>query len=156
MRRILLICACALLASCGRTGDVASGLRLELVGTGWRDAGAAAGGRNKIVPSAAVKVSNVSDRRLSPVLVNAVFHRAGDRGEWGTAFVTAAGSSGLTPGGDATVMLNSQLGYTGADAADALLRNSQFVDATVDVFAKYGTRQWERLGAFPIDRRLLR
>ncbi len=155
MKRIVVIAVCARAASCARSADVATGLQLELVNSGWRGADAAAG-RSKIVPSAAVKVSNVSGRTLPSVQVNAVFHRAGDRSEWGSAFVTASGSSGMTPGGAATVMLESQLGYTGEDPTDALLRNSQFVDATVDVFAKYGSRQWERLGAFPIERQILR
>lgn len=155
MRAFLTICACALLASCARTADVSSNLRVQLLSTGWREAGPVAG-KNKVVPSAAVTVTNVSDRRLPSVQVNAVFHRAGESGEWGSAFVAASGSSGLTPGGAATVTLQSQLGYTGEDPTPAMLQNSQFVDATVDVFAKYGSQQWVRLGAFPIDRQLLR
>lgn len=155
MRALLTICACALLASCGRTADVSSSLRVQLLSTGWHEAAPVAG-KNKLVPSAAVTVTNVTDRNLPSVQLNAVFRRVGESGEWGTAFATAAGSSGLTPGGAATLTLNSQLGYTGEDPTDAMLHNSQFVDATVDVFAKYGSSQWVRLGAFPIDRQLLK
>lgn len=155
MKTWWLLGACALLVSCGRTADVASGLSVQVVTTGWRDAGIVAG-RNKLVPSAAVMLTNVSDRSLPSVQVNAVFHRVGDRGEWGTAYVTAAGSSGLAPGRGSTVTLDSQLGYTGEDPVDAMLKNHEFVDVTVDVFAKYGSRQWVRLGAFPVDRQLLK
>lgn len=155
MRKLLVVCACATAVSCGRTADVSSGLRVQLVNTGWRDAGRV-DGRNKLVPSAAVKVTNVSNQKLPSVQLNAVFHRVGDRGEWGTAFASATGSGALTPGGGATVTLQSGLGYTGDDPTDAMLTNAAFVDVTVDVFAKYGSRQWARLGAFPIDRQLLR
>jgi hypothetical protein len=151
--------ACALAcvmatAACGRTADVASRVRVEVVASGWRDAGPVSG-RNKVVPSASVKVVNVSDATLPTVQVNAVFHRNGENGEWGNAFGVAAGSSGLTPGGDATVTLQSDRGYTGDDPQDRMLTNRQFVDVTVDVFAKYGSQQWSRVGAFPIERRLL-
>ncbi len=153
MRKLLVLSMLA--ASCGRTADVSSGLRVQLVTSGWR-AATASTGKNKLIPSASVTVTNVSDTTLASVQVNAVFHRVGDAGEWGSAFTAAAGSSGLTPGGAATVTLSSERGYTGEDPQDLLLHNRQFVDVTVDVFAKYGSHQWTRLGAFPIDRQLLK
>jgi hypothetical protein len=156
MKRVLVLGACvALFGSCGSTPDVTSALAVQVLTTGWRDAGPVAG-RNKLTPSAAVKVTNVSERTLPSVQVNAVFHRVGEGGEWGSAFVSAAGSSGLAPGSGATLTLNSERGYTGDDPEDLMLRNHQFVDVTVDVFAKYGSHQWTRLGAFPVDRQLLR
>jgi hypothetical protein len=36
-----------------------------------------------------------------------------------------------------------------------MLKNSQFVDARVQLFAKYGSIQWVRMGEFPIKRVLL-
>ena len=154
--RCLALAACVLASTaCRESANVKSQLAVQLVSTGWRDGGAGAG-RNKIVPSAAVTVANVSDRTLPSVQLNAVFHRRGDSGAWGSAFITAAGSSGLSPGSSATVTLNSERGYTGEDSQDALLSNSQFVDATVDVFAKYGSGQWTRVGEYPIDRQLLK
>jgi hypothetical protein len=143
------------LSACGRRGDVASGLDIQLVASGWR-AAERASGKNKLVPSASVKVTNVSGRTLPSVQVNAVFRRVGEGREWGSAFVTAAGSSGLAPGGGATLTLNSERGYTGEDPEDAMLRNREFVDVTVDVFAKYGSQQWAHVGGFSIDRQLLR
>lgn len=156
MRRWLAIVACAAaFASCGRTVDVSSGLTVQVLTTGWRPAEGVSG-KNKLVPSASVTVTNVSDTTLPAVQVNAVFHRVGEGGEWGSAYVTAAGASGLTPGGNATVTLSSERGYTGEDPQEMMLKNGQFVDVTVDVFAKYGSHQWTRLGAFPIDRHLLK
>ena len=146
------LATCAVTA-CGPKVDVAKGIRIEGVTTGWHEAEPIAG-RNKVVPLASFLLKNVSDQRLPSVQVNAVFHRNGQNGEWGTAFVTAAGSSGLTPGAEAEVTVRSQLGYTGTDSSDELLNNSHFVDATVDIFAKYGSTQWTRVGEFPIDRTL--
>jgi hypothetical protein len=36
-----------------------------------------------------------------------------------------------------------------------MLTNSQFVDAKVQLFAKYGSVQWVRMGEHPIERKLL-
>ena len=50
----------------------------------------------------------------------------------------------------------SQLGYTGTgQSRQEMLENSHFVDAKVELFAKYGSRQWARIGTYPITRRLL-
>jgi hypothetical protein len=142
------------LPACGPRIDVAHSVTIESVSTGWNAVGMVAG-RNKVVPLASVTLKNVSDRALPSLQVNAVFHRKGDASEWGTAFVTAAGPAGLTPGAAARVTMRSQLGYTGTDSTDALLANSHFVDAVVDVFAKAGSTQWTRVAQFPIERQLL-
>jgi hypothetical protein len=36
-----------------------------------------------------------------------------------------------------------------------MLQNSHFVDAKVELFAKYGSTQWTRLGSYPITRQLI-
>lgn len=36
-----------------------------------------------------------------------------------------------------------------------MLENSQFVDAKVEVFAKYASKQWQLLGSYPVPRTLL-
>ncbi len=154
MKKVLLFAVCAALVSCRRTADVRSALDVQLLNTGWREA-QRVGGRNKLVPSAAVRLTNVSDHTLSSVQVNAVFRRVGEPGEWGSAFKSAAGSAGLAPRAGATMTLDSERGYTGDDPRELMLSNRQFVDVTVDVFAKYGSHQWTRLGAFAIDRQLL-
>ena len=152
MKTLMAACAATVaLSACGPKVDVAKGHKIDMVSTGWHDAGPVAG-KNKLVPLASFTIRNVSDRSLPAVQLNAVFHRKGDSGEWGSAFVTAAGASAA--GGEAQVTLTSQLGYTGTDASDEMLRNSEFVDATVDVFAKYGSTQWTRVAELPIDRQL--
>jgi hypothetical protein len=36
-----------------------------------------------------------------------------------------------------------------------MLQNSHFVDAKMELFAKYGSTQWVRVGMYPIKRQLL-
>jgi hypothetical protein len=36
-----------------------------------------------------------------------------------------------------------------------MLDNSHFVDARVDLFAKYGSGEWTRVGVYPIAGRLI-
>ena len=36
-----------------------------------------------------------------------------------------------------------------------MLKNSQFVDAKVDILGEYASLQWKRIAEFPIERRLL-
>ena len=88
--------------------------------------------------------------------MNAVFRRAGETDEFGTGFLTAAGSEGLAPGATtATLILKSQHGYTGTEPRQEMLHNTHFVDARVELSAKYGSTQWVRIGEYPIARQLI-
>ena len=153
--RILVTLVALLAAGCGPSVDVAASLRLESVSTGWMDGGPV-GSTNKLVPAVEFTVKNASDRTLAPVQVNAVFKRVGESTEWSNGMVTAAGSSGLAPAAATDrLVIKGGAGYTGTDAQSELLRNSQFVDATVDVFARYGSRQWTRVGEYKIARQII-
>jgi len=143
-------------ASCGGpTVDLKQGLQLDIVSSGWFDAGIV-DGKNKLVPALVIKLKNVSDQKLVSLQINAIFHRVNDTQEWGTGFITAAGSDGLRSG-DTTVPLTikSHLGYTGTEPRAEMLSNSKFVDARVDLFAKYGSTQWTKVGETPISRQLV-
>ena len=153
--RILLSLVALLAAGCGPALDVAAALRLESVSTGWVDLGRV-GESNKLVPAIEFTVKNASDRTLAPVHVNAVFRREGDASEWTNGMVTAAGSAGLPPAAETQkLVIKGAVGYTGTDAQWDLLQNSHFVDATVDVFARYGARQWTRVGEYRVARRII-
>ena len=146
-----------LLASigCGPTVDLKSALQVTVASTGWYDAGIVEG-KNKLVPTVSFTIKNQSDQRLRTLQVNAIFRRANEKDEWGSGMVTAAGSQGLAPGAATnTLTIKSQLGYTGTDSRQDMLHNSQFVDAKVELFGKYGSTQWTRLGEYPITRQLL-
>src|SRR4051812_11595555 len=59
---------------CARSRDVQADLRIVEARTGWYDAGIVEG-KNKIVPSIAFKLQNVSGDEIARVQVNAVFHK---------------------------------------------------------------------------------
>jgi hypothetical protein len=141
---------------CGPTVDLTRGLEVAVVDSGWFDAGIV-NGQNKLVPSVSFTLKNVSDQNLVSLQVNALFRRVTENEEWGSAFLNAAGSDGLPPGATSAVLIaRSNLGYTGSDQSRLeMLENTHFVDAKVELFAKYGSIQWVRMGTYAIKRQLL-
>jgi hypothetical protein len=125
------------------------------VKTGWFDAGVE-DGKNKLVPSLTLTLKNVSREEVANVQLNAVIRRVGETEEWGGAFQKVIGTEGIPPGGSTKpIVLRSNLGYTGTEPRAQMLKNSQFVDAQVQLFAKHGGNQWTKLGEWRIARELL-
>jgi hypothetical protein len=142
-------------AGCGPTLDISKALTIDLVDSGWYDGGIV-NGQNKLVPAARVTVKNVSDQKLVQLQINSLFRQVSVAEEWGSAFITAAGSEGLAPGETKTVFLRSNNGYTGSgETRQEMLTNGHFVDAKVEVFAKYASTQWKKMTEYPITRQLL-
>ena len=140
---------------CGPTLDIDKALATSLVDTGWFDAGIV-NGQNKLVPAARVTVKNISNQKLVLLQVNSLFRQLNATEEWGSAFVTAAGSEGLAPGESKTLLLKSNNGYTGSgETRQEMLHNSHFVDAKVELFAKYASLQWKKTGEYTIMRQLI-
>jgi hypothetical protein len=151
----LLVLAAAFTSACGPTVDLTQGLQVVGVSTGWHDAGLS-NGQNKLVPQITFTLKNVSDQSLGSLQANVVFRHGQDTEDWGSAFFTITGSAGLKPGASTDPLVaTSNLGYTGIEPRAEMLQNSQFVDARVDVFAKYASTQLQKVGEFPIERRLL-
>jgi hypothetical protein len=157
MRRLVFVAVAAVLAaSCGSQFDVEKAVKITDVHTGWYDAGIQ-DGKNKLVPSVSFKLQNLSDQPVDSVQVNAIFRRVGETEAWGEHFATAIDRDGLqarqtTPG---FVVLRSNLGYTGNESRLQMLQNKQFVDARVEIYGKHGSRTWQKLGEYTIDRQLL-
>ena len=125
------------------------------VRTGWFDAGVE-NGMNKLLPTVMLTLKNVSNEPVANVQVNAVIRRVGETDEWGGAFQKVVGTEGIPPGGTTKpIVLRSNLGYTGIEPRAQMLKNSQFVDAHVQVFAKHGGNQWMKLGEWQIAREML-
>jgi hypothetical protein len=141
---------------CGPTVDLTKGLQVELLETGWFDRGIV-NGQTKLVPSATFTLKNVSDQKLVTMQVNALFRRVSENEEWGSGFKTVVGSEGLPPGATTPpIAIRSELGYTGSDQSrQEMLQNSHFVDAKMELFAKYAATQWVLIGTYPIERKLL-
>jgi hypothetical protein len=141
--------------SCAPDVDLKKGLQILDVSTGWFDAGLV-NGQNKLVPAITFKLKNVSDQKLSVIQVNVLFKQVNNPAEWGSGLLSVVGSKGLAPGATTeTLMVKSDHGYTGEDARQDMLKNSQFVDARIEFSAKYGSVQWTRLADFPVTRTLI-
>ena len=153
---VLLLLAFVSSAGCGPTVDLTKGLQVNIVTTGWFDLGIV-NGQTKLVPSATLTLKNLSDQKLQALQLNALFRRVNENEEWGSGFLTVVGSEGLAPGAiTRPITIRSQLGYTGSDQSrQEMLQNSHFVDAKMELFAKYGSIQWVRVGTYPIERQLL-
>ena len=160
MRRYLfaaagLLAASLATSSCTAGADVATALQVVDVSTGWFDAGIV-NGQNKLVPSVTFKLKNISDRPVTTLQANVLFHRVNSPEEWGSGFLKVAGSEGLPPGATSDPLtVKSDLGYTGTETRAEMLKNSQFVDAKVRILAKAGSNYWHPLGEYQIERRLI-
>lgn len=157
MRRlVLLIILVAASAGCGGpTVDLAQGIQVLDFSSGWHDEGIV-DGQNKLVPSATFTLKNVSDQSLPVLEVNAVFRRPDETQELGAAYVPVTRSEGLPPGATSKpVSVKSNFGYKGSEPRNQMLENRLFVDAKVEIFAKYSSLQWKRIAEFPIERKLI-
>jgi hypothetical protein len=154
--RLLLFLAIVSSAACGPTVDLTKGLQVSIVNSGWYDLGIV-NGQNKLVPTVIFTLQNTSDQKLVTLQINALFRRVSEETEWGSGFLTVAGSQGLAPGATSDpITIKSQLGYTGSEQSRMeMLQNTHFVDAKVELFGKYASTQWVRLGSYPITRQLL-
>jgi len=154
--RLLLCFALVSSAACAPTVDLTKGMQVAVVSTGWFDLGIL-NGQTKLVPTITLTLKNVSTQKLVALQIQALFRRVSETEEWGSGFVTAVGSEGLAPGATTPpITIRSQLGYTGSEQSrQEMLANSHFVDAKVDVLAKYAATQWAKVGTYPIARQLL-
>src|SRR5438093_9059949 len=83
--------------ACSPPVDLSKALEVSNVVTGWVDAGIV-NGQNKLVPAISFTLKNNSNQPLAMLQVNAIFRRVNETEEWGSAFLTAAGSTGVPPG----------------------------------------------------------
>lgn len=141
--------------ACNSGADVSTAIEVLEVSSGWYDAGIV-NGQNKLVPSVTFKLRNTSDKPVTTLQANVLFHRINSPEEWGSGFLRVAGSNGLPPGATTDPLtVKSDLGYTGTETRADMLKNSNFVDAKVRILAKSGSNYWHPLGEYPIERRLL-
>jgi hypothetical protein len=152
---VLLLLAVALV-SCNRGVDPITVLEPIDVVTGWYDVGIVEGQQNKLVPSVSLKLRNKSGDPVRSIQINAIFRRVNEAEMWGEHFGWAVHRDPLAAGATTdALVLRSALGYTGDEPRLQMLKNSNFVDAKVEIFLRQGSRVWAKLAEFPIDRQLL-
>jgi hypothetical protein len=154
---VLLVLALAASGCGGGDVDIARALQVTDVTSGWFDAGIVEEGKNKLVPSISFRLKNAHPSEIASVQMFAKFMRVGETDEWGTPpYVRAIGPDGLVPGASTeAIVLRSNLGYTGLQPRGQMLRNREFVDARVELFAKYRANNWAKLGEYQITRQML-
>lgn len=149
-----ILAACALLAAaCTTAVDLKQAVQVTDVSTGWYDAGVV-DGKNKLVPSVTFKLRRPAAVDLSTVSLNLVFKKD-DGTEHDDVFVqrVAFKDSGETD----PITVRSQTGYTGEppQSRAEMLKNSNFRDMEVEVFARQSSAQWVPLHKVGITRQLL-
>jgi hypothetical protein len=162
MRVAACVCALALtllVSGCGKPVDLKQTLHVADLTGGWFDAGVV-DGRNKLVPSVTFKLRKSTDDSLRPLSLNVVFKRqpapGGPPGEedWEEVYLQSVTFNGNET---APLTVRPNHGYTGdppQSRAD-MLKNSQFRDIRVHLFAKHSSSQWVEIGQFDIPRQLL-
>ena len=152
LRMIVAASAALSIAACGPSGTVQQ-LTFSDVVTGYHDEGVV-NGENKIVPQLSFRLKNGGGEPLGLVQLNVHFRADGADGNMDEVLTRAADD--IAPGQSTdVVMVRSKVGYTSQQARADMLRNSQFRDVKITVFAKSGSAQWAQVGEFTVDRTLL-
>ena len=151
---LLFFSSALVLAACDQR-EVEKVVKVTDVKTGWHDAGIV-DGQNKLVPSVTFHLQNVTGEPIEGVQVNAVFRQVSEDLAWGDRLIRGVGSDGLAGGATGgALVVRSPRGYTGSQPRNEMLKNKEFVDVKVDLFARHGSRTWAKIGEFPIERKLL-
>jgi hypothetical protein len=119
--------------------DITKLITVADVKTGWFDAGVE-NGMNKLVPTLTLTLKNSSQQKVALVQLNAVIRRVGETEEWGAP----------TPARSVRMVWRLALHfahrpevepqYTGIEPRNVMLKNSQFVDAHIQLFANAAVR----------------
>lgn len=153
-----------LTAGCGRPIDLKQALRLSEMSGGFHDAGIV-DNRNKLVPSLTFRITKSIDDDIRPLSLNVVFKQRPKPGtavppgspaetDWDEVFVLSVPFEGNQT---APITIRTKAGYTGEmpqSRAD-MLKNSNFQDVRVHIFAKHSASQWVEIGSFDIPRQVL-
>jgi hypothetical protein len=142
-----------LTSSCGPPIDLKQTLQVTDVSSGYFDAGIQAG-KNKLVPSVTFKLKKNADVKLSSVSLNVGFLFAGTTDHADDVYVQSVPFEATET---KPITVRTQWGYTGdpPQTRVEMLKNSQFRDIEVQIFAKQSSSQWIELQRVPVTRQLL-
>ena len=160
----LIVVAALASSGCGPNVDLKQALTVTSVSSGYWDAGVVEG-RNKLLPSITLKVEKNTDRSIRPLSLNVVFRKLPPKGQpvqpgttgeedWEDVYFQNVKFDGNVT---QPLTVRPQAGYTGdppQSRAD-MLKNSQFRDVRVHVYAKHSASQWVEIGQFDLPRQLL-
>ena len=149
--------AVVMTAGCSsRNVDLQKTLKVTDITTGWLDAGVQSDGQNKLVPTISFRLQNAGAEPVTSVQLLSKFNVIGDQEELGSSYVKGIGSEGLEAGKSTSpFVLQANIGYKGQESRAAMLQNSHFQDAQVELYGKYMANGWVKLGTYRITRQLL-
>jgi hypothetical protein len=136
--------------------NLTQALRVNVVSTGWLTAGSRE--ETTLVPAVSFTLTNVADRPLGALQVNALFYFSDDpTHKAGIAFLYAVGRSGLASRATSpSLMLQPHSQHQPAvvhlAATGPTLQPSALSQSSVRLFVKH-EGIWTRLGDYPIERR---
>jgi len=151
-------------AGCSKPVDLKRALQvLDLTG-GYHDAGVV-GGKNKIVPSLTFRLKKGGSDSLRPLSLSVSFKKLPPAGmavppgspaetDWDEKFVQSVPFENDVT---APLTFKAEAGYT-ADPPQTradMLKNSNFQDVRVHVFAKHSASQWVEIATFDVPRQIL-
>ncbi len=148
-----LLAATVLSAACSKPVDLKQSIQVADVSSGWFDAGIQEG-KNKLVPSVTFRLKKNADADISSLSLNLVFTAEGDTEHFDDVFVQRVPFNGNDTD---PLTVRSKFGYTGdpPQSRAEMLKNSQFRDMNVQIFAKQSSSQWVELHRLKIPRLLL-
>jgi len=153
----LILVAAFTAVGCSKPVDLKQMLTVTETGAGYFDAGIV-DGRNKLVPSVTFKLNKSTNDDLRPLSLNVAFKRlsgpGGAEDDFDEVYIQSVTFTGNQT---APITVRPKAGYTGdppQSRAD-MLKNSQFRDMRVHVFAKHSSGQWTEVGAVDLPRQLI-
>jgi hypothetical protein len=140
-------------AVCSNPVDLKQSVQVADASSGWFDAGIQEG-KNKLVPSVTFRLKKNADADLSSLSLNLVFTQEGDTEHFDDVFVQRVAFNGNDTD---PLTVRSKFGYTGdpPQSRAEMMKNSQFRDMNVQIFAKQSSAQWIELHRLKIPRVLL-
>jgi hypothetical protein len=158
---LILVALCS--SACGPKIDLKQALQVSADTSGYYDAGVV-DGRNKLVPSITLRIQKNTDASIRPLSLNVVFRKLPPPGQPAQAGAAEEDwedvyFQNVTFDGNVTkpFTVRPKVGYTGdppQSRAD-MLKNSQFRDVRVHVYAKQSASNWIEIGQFDLPRQLL-
>jgi hypothetical protein len=154
---VIAVAAGFVVSASGRTLDAAHVLRVDVASTGWVPV---ASGRidSTLVPAFSFTLTNVGDRSMGALQVNAVFYRSGSNGHGlGAAFSSAVGGHGLAAGATSRSLLLRGQGWNVPAAGDvprSVTLRSGVPESRARLFVKHEGR-WTLLADYAIRAHLL-
>ena len=155
------LCGVALVLALGFAGcggpnvDVGKVTTVGNLTTGWFDAGIV-DGQNKLVPSASFTVTNTGTATLSGLQVFSVFRLLGETQELGSSLVVLRGQDALKPSAmSKPITVRATWGFSGEQPRGQMMMHSQFKDARLEIFVKYGSTPFVKLTEATVSRQLL-